>query len=242
MQAEDYYQLLGVNRRASTEKLRHAFRARMLELHPDLHPNDSLACEQTRTLVEAYKTLSDPKARLSYDRSVARPEIQTLDWSYSESEEAAPWLRQALTMLFAAFAMVLLIWAVRTAADTRRPVHKFHLTELWTDLQPQRVALLVDPEIRNGLEWYQTVEYQMSSQSALVSQGTSRVYERAVRAAERRGDRACAQFYRESLSEVRRAQTAGPAFGAPTEANRWFGANPDEKTRNPGAKPTVESS
>jgi hypothetical protein len=240
VQAEDYYQLLGVNRHASRETLRHAFRTKMLDLHPDLHPNDTLACEQTRQLVDAYKTLNDPKARKSYDNSLARLDIPELDWTYSEYGESGQWARHAVILVFAALAVVLLVWAIRSTADNRLPVYRFQLTELWTDIQPRHVALLVEPSIRDGMEWYQTVEYQVTASSALVAQETTAAYERAIQAAERKGDRVAAQFYRSSLREMRRAQTTGAPLGEYTD----YGPdeNPDGNIADPGAKPSAGSS
>lgn len=236
MQAEDYYQLLGVNRHASKETLRHAFRARMLELHPDLHPDDALACDQTRHLVEAYQTLSDVKARRAYDTSLARQEIPDLDWSYAESSETASSGRQMIALLLLAATVVFLFWVVRSAMANRSPVYRFQLTELWTDSQPQRMALLVEPEIGQGLEWYHTVEYELRNSSPLVMHATTDVYARAIEAAEQRHDPAAARFYRSSLSEIRRAQMTVP-IDSEADPGTNAGNAPD-----PGAKRPAESS
>jgi hypothetical protein len=240
VQAEDYYQLLGVNRHASRETLRQAFRTRMLDLHPDLHPNDSLACEHTRELVEAYQVLSDPKARKSYDVSLARPEIPTLDWSYAEDAESVSLARQAVMLMVAALAVVLLIWAIRSCLDNRMPGFRFQLTDLWTDTQPQHIALLVEPDLGHGLEWYQTVEYQLGNSSALVTRETTEVYASALQSAERHGDYACARFFRLSLGEIRRAQMMDVPLRAVTESGS--GTNPPANVPSSGAKPRVESS
>jgi hypothetical protein len=206
MRAVDYYQLLGVDRRASRETLRQAFRARMLDMHPDLHPGDALAGERTREIVDAYKALSDSKARRAYDTSLAGPEISNLEWSYAEPAISNPLTRSVLLLLVVAVAAVALLWAVKLAAASRVPVYRFQTNEMWVDPEPTRVALLVEPDIRHSMEWYQTVEYQLRRSSPLVTQTTAEVYVRAMQMAQRRGDYAAAYFYRSGLLEIRRAR------------------------------------
>jgi hypothetical protein len=136
VQAKDYYELLGVSRRASQATLRHAFRTRMLDLHPDLHPDDALACQHTREILDAYETLGNPASRRAYDKDLAELEAEELNWRYVGTEECAPLTHQVLLFILAALAIVVLIWAVRAVLDSRSPVYRFQLTELWADNQP----------------------------------------------------------------------------------------------------------
>jgi molecular chaperone DnaJ len=63
----DYYEVLGVQRGASTAQIKRAFRALARELHPDV--SDSPDAEQRfRDVAEAYEVLSDPERRATYDR------------------------------------------------------------------------------------------------------------------------------------------------------------------------------
>ena len=63
----DYYEVLGVQRGASTALIKRAFRALARELHPDV--SDSPDAEQRfRDVAEAYEVLSDPERRATYDR------------------------------------------------------------------------------------------------------------------------------------------------------------------------------
>ena len=62
----DYYQVLGVDRRASDEEIKKAFRKLAMEYHPDRN-KDAAASERFKEINEAYQVLSDSKKRSSYD-------------------------------------------------------------------------------------------------------------------------------------------------------------------------------
>ena len=56
----DYYEVLGVQKNASQEEIKKAYRKLAKECHPDLHPNDKEAEARFRELNEANEVLSDP--------------------------------------------------------------------------------------------------------------------------------------------------------------------------------------
>ena len=64
----DYYELLGVPRKASAKDIRTAFRKLARKYHPDLNPGDKAAEEKFKQLQEAYDVLSDTKKRQMYDQ------------------------------------------------------------------------------------------------------------------------------------------------------------------------------
>ena len=65
---QDYYELLGVERKASAKDIRAAFRKLARKYHPDLNPGDKSSEEKFKQLQEAYDVLSDAKKRQMYDQ------------------------------------------------------------------------------------------------------------------------------------------------------------------------------
>ncbi len=65
---QDYYELLGVSRKANAKEIRTAFRKLARKYHPDLNPGDKSSEEKFKQLQEAYDVLSDSKKREMYDQ------------------------------------------------------------------------------------------------------------------------------------------------------------------------------
>src|SRR5271168_1229227 len=64
----DPYEVLGVQRDASEQQIKKAFRALAMELHPDVNAHDPEAEEKFKEAAEANEILSDPQRRATYDR------------------------------------------------------------------------------------------------------------------------------------------------------------------------------
>lgn len=64
----DYYDILGVEKNASSDEVKRAYRKKALKYHPDRNPDDDEAEHKFKEAAEAYEVLSDPQKRQRYDR------------------------------------------------------------------------------------------------------------------------------------------------------------------------------
>ncbi len=64
----DYYEVMGVDKNASQDQIKKAYRKKAKECHPDFHPDDPEAEAKFKELNEANEVLSDPDKRSAYDR------------------------------------------------------------------------------------------------------------------------------------------------------------------------------
>ena len=68
MAKRDYYEVLGVEKGASADDIKKAYRKKALEYHPDRNPGDKSAEDKFKEAAEAYDVLSDTDKRARYDR------------------------------------------------------------------------------------------------------------------------------------------------------------------------------
>ncbi|MBN2245625.1 MAG: molecular chaperone DnaJ [Candidatus Aminicenantes bacterium] len=66
--AKDYYEILGVDKKASVSEIKKAYRKLARKYHPDLNPNDKAAETRFKEIQEAYGVLSNPEKRKQYDQ------------------------------------------------------------------------------------------------------------------------------------------------------------------------------
>jgi len=68
MAKRDFYEILGVNRDASEDDIKKAYRKLAMKYHPDRNPGDKVAEEKFKEANAAYEVLSDPQKRAAYDQ------------------------------------------------------------------------------------------------------------------------------------------------------------------------------
>lgn len=83
----DYYKILGVDKNASQDDVKKAFRKLARKYHPDLNPNDPSAKDKFQEINEANEVLSDPEKRKKYDEYGEH-------WKHADEFEAQKKARQ----------------------------------------------------------------------------------------------------------------------------------------------------
>ncbi|PHN04454.1 DnaJ C-terminal domain-containing protein [Flavilitoribacter nigricans] len=68
MQYKDYYQILGVDKKATEKEIKKAYRKLATKYHPDKNPDDKAAEEKFKEITEAYEVLSDSEKRKKYEQ------------------------------------------------------------------------------------------------------------------------------------------------------------------------------
>ena len=68
MNKRDYYEVLGINKNASEEDIKKAYRKIAIKYHPDRNPGDKEAEDKFKEAAEAYNVLHDPQKRQQYDQ------------------------------------------------------------------------------------------------------------------------------------------------------------------------------
>lgn len=71
--AKNYYEVLGVDKKASQDDIKAAYRKLARQYHPDLHPNDEECAKKFKEINEANEVLSDPQKRQQYDYELENP-------------------------------------------------------------------------------------------------------------------------------------------------------------------------
>ena len=68
MASKDYYEVLGLQKGASEDEIKRAFRKLAIKYHPDKNQGNKEAEEKFKDINEAYQVLSDPEKKARYDQ------------------------------------------------------------------------------------------------------------------------------------------------------------------------------
>lgn len=83
----DYYEVLGVNKNATNDEIKKAYRKLAVKYHPDKNPGDKTAEDKFKEATEAYEVLSKPKTRSQYDQ-FGHSAFSSSDFSYNFTDFA----------------------------------------------------------------------------------------------------------------------------------------------------------
>ena len=82
----NYYQILQVDRNATTKQIKKHYYKLARQYHPDKHNGDLKKCEEFKLLSEAYTTLSNPKKRYLYDMKIDYNVKEEFDLNFTEQD------------------------------------------------------------------------------------------------------------------------------------------------------------
>lgn len=80
---KNYYQIIGVDKDASQEEIKHTYLLKVKKYHPDTYNGDKdFALEKTRELNEAYDVLKDETKRAEYDGTIIKEKKSSPLWNW----------------------------------------------------------------------------------------------------------------------------------------------------------------
>lgn len=141
----DYYTLLGVDRYASQEALRHAYRAQIMACHPDHNPGDQLSCERVRQVIEAYHVLSDPWTKREYDQKIGHGPAYLVTQTCPRESFSFQWVPRLMLIVVFFGLLAAMIYGGMRALDCRNPVFRPQLGVINTSSDPVSPAILGRP-------------------------------------------------------------------------------------------------
>ena len=96
MPGADFYSVLGVDRTATQEEIRRAYRRLVRELHPDASEGASADGERLHEVLEAYSVLGHPQRRAAYDQALRRAELTYPLWTGLAHSRLQAWPERSM--------------------------------------------------------------------------------------------------------------------------------------------------
>jgi len=115
MSKRDYYEVLGVDRSASDQEVKKAYRKLAMKYHPDRNPDDADADSKFKEATEAYDVLMDKDKRAAYDQFGHAGVDQSMGGGGSKAAISATFLGMCSVIFLVA---VVVVEAVPSAAPT----------------------------------------------------------------------------------------------------------------------------
>jgi curved DNA-binding protein CbpA len=173
---QNYYEILGIDRSASQQQIRQAFRRLSFSFHPDINPNDPHAAERFRNIQHSYEVLSNDMLRQSYDQNLAKQVWNEAGLSSEDAFRPTWWQRWRRTWPFGLL-FVLLVLVTLVIDGRQRQTEYYHAEtpaspEMLFTTQPamepkEAIAEDVDREIREFLSRYTSAYEAKDSHSLL---------------------------------------------------------------------------
>lgn len=197
MRTDDYYQLLGVSRFVNQDVLRHAFRSAIRAAHPDHNPNDELATDRTRRIVEAYHVLGNPVSRQRYDRGLVVTEETPISTVTVSTPHGARWSFKAFTWVCLFALMAYMVFVITDLVfQSRGPVFRPSILGMRESIDIRSIPVIAEPDMADSLQWYFNRRYQMSLADEWSARQMLYAYDEAARRAAKLGDKSRARFYK----------------------------------------------
>lgn len=126
MEKRDYYEVLEVEKTASVDEIKKAYRKKAIQYHPDKNPGDKVAEEKFKEAAEAYDVLSNPDKRARYDQfgHAGMSGAAAMAVRSAVSAAACPWMTYSpCSATYLADTVVVLAAASVVSADLAAEAH-----------------------------------------------------------------------------------------------------------------------
>lgn len=100
---KNYYEILGVDKKASDADIKSAYRKLAMKYHPDRNQGDAAAAEKFKEINEANETLSDPQKRAAYDYELEHPGMGGFGGGFSGSGAGFGGFEDIFSSIFSGF-------------------------------------------------------------------------------------------------------------------------------------------